>query len=52
MPWLVMKFMNLSVISILDIKTADYRCIVSEIIKNEAINLMDKTNLTKKSTVL
>ena len=41
--------MNLSDIDILNIKSADYRCIVSGIIKSEAINLMQNIDLTEKA---
>ena len=47
---LLMMPMNLSDIAILNIKGSDYRCIISLISKNEAINLMK--NLTKKSGTL
>ena len=40
--------MNLSDIAILNIKGSDYCCIISLISKNEALNLMDIANLTKK----
>ena len=41
--------MNLSDIAILNIKGSDYRCIISLISENEAINLMQNADLTKKS---
>ena len=41
-----MMSMSLSDITILNIKNADYCCIISGISKNEAINLMQNTNLT------
>ena len=41
--------MNLSDIAILNIKGSDYRIIISLISKNEAINLMQNTDLTEKS---
>ena len=44
--------MNLSDIAILNIKDSDYRCIISEISKNEAINLMQNAALTEKSGTL
>ena len=44
---LLMMPMNLSDIAILNIKSADYRCIISGISKNEAINLMQNIDLTK-----
>ena len=40
--------MNLSDIDILNIKGSDYRCIISRISKNEAINLMQNVDLTEK----
>ena len=40
---------NLSVIAILNIKDPDYCCIISLISKNEAINLMQNADLTKKA---
>ena len=40
--------MNLSDIAILNIKGSDYRCIISLISKNEATNLMENADLTKK----
>ena len=47
-----MMCMNLSDIAISNIKCADYRCIISEISKNEAINLMQNANLNEKSGTL
>ena len=44
--------MNLSDIAILNIKAADYRCIISGISKSEAINLMQNIDLTEKSRTL
>ena len=44
--------MNHSNIAILNINGSHYCCIVSEISKNEAIKLMQKTNLTKKWTIV
>ena len=43
-----MMYMNLSDIDILNIKGSDYRCIISRISKNEAINLMQNVDLTEK----
>ena len=40
--------MNLSDIAILNIKGSDNRCIISLISKNEATNLMENADLTKK----
>ena len=39
---LLMMSMNLTTIAVLNIKNSDYRCIISLISKNEAINLMQK----------
>ena len=47
-----MMSMKLSNISILNIKSADYRCIISGISKRETINLMQNINLTEKSRTL
>ena len=44
--------MNLSDIAILNIKGSEYRCIISLISKNEAINLMQNADLNKKSRTL
>ena len=41
--------MNFSAIAILNIKCSHYRCITSLISKNEAINLMQKADLTEVS---
>ena len=46
---LLMMSINLSDIAILNIKGSDYRCIISLISKNEAINLMQNADLTEKS---
>ena len=43
---LLMMSMNLSDIAILNIKGSDYRCIISLISKNEAINVMQNAGLT------
>ena len=40
---------NFSDIAILNNNGSDYCCIISRISKSEAINLMQNTNLTKKS---
>ena len=45
---LLMMFRNLSDITISNIKGSDYSCIISLISKNEAINLMQNADLTKK----
>ena len=44
--------MNLSDIAILNIKVYDYRCVINEISKNEAITLMQNVDLTEKSGTL
>ena len=44
--------MNLSNIVFLNIKGSDYRCIISGISKNEAINLMQNADFTEKSRTL
>ena len=44
--------MNLSVISILNIKGSNYCCIIGLISKNEAINPMKNANLTEKNETL
>ena len=49
---LLMMSINLSDISILNIKGPDYCCIISLISKNEAINLLQNSNLTEKSGTL
>ena len=49
---LLMMFMNLSNIAILNIEVSDYRCIISLISKNEAINLLQNADLTEKSGTL
>ena len=49
---LLMMSMSLSDIAILNIKSADYSCIVNRISKNEAINLMQNADLTEKSRTL
>ena len=40
--------MNLSDMAILNIKSADYHCIISGISKSDAINLLQNTDLTEK----
>ena len=44
--------MNLGDIAISKIKGSDHCCIISGITKNEAINLMQNADLTKKSGTL
>ena len=43
-----MMSMNLSYIAILEIKNADYHCVITEISKSEAINLTQNIDLTEK----
>ena len=43
-----MMFLNLSNIPILNIKSADYCCIISGFSKSEVINVMQNTNFTEK----
>ena len=53
---LLMMSMNLILlycnIAILNIKNADYCCIISEITKNEAINLMQNADFTETTGTL
>ena len=49
---LLMMSMNLSDVAILNIKSADYSCIIGGISKSETINLMQNINLTKKSRAI
>ena len=49
---LLMLSMNLSDIAVLNIKGFDYCCIISLISKDEAINLIQHADLTKKSGTL
>ena len=49
---LLMMSINLSNIAILNIKSSDYRCIISLISKHEAIKLMQNADLTKRSGTL
>ena len=49
---LLMISIHLSDITISSIKIGDYRCIISRISKNEAINLMQNTDLTEKNGTL
>ena len=46
---LLMMSVNLSDITTLNIKGSDYRCIISLSSKNEAIDLMQNSDLAKKS---
>ena len=47
-----MMSMNLSDIAVLNVKSADYRYIISRITKNEAINLMQFADLIQKNRTL
>ena len=49
---LLMMSVNLRDIAILNIKGSDYRCIISLINKNEAINLLQNADFTEKSGTL
>ena len=49
---LVMMSKNVSDIAILEMKNADYRCIISIISKNEAITFLQSIDLTEKSGTL
>ena len=49
---LLMMSINLSDITILNIKVFDYRCIISLISKYEAVKLMQKADLTEKTGTL
>ena len=44
----LMMSMDLSDIAILNIKGADYHCIISRISKSEAVNLLQKADLEEK----
>ena len=44
--------MNISDIAILNIKSADYGCVISGISKRETINVMQNIGLTEKSGTL
>ena len=47
-----MVSLNLSDTAVLDIKGADYCCIISDISQSEAINIMQNIDLTKKAATL
>ena len=49
---LLMMSMSLSDIAILNIKGSDYCCIISLIMKNEAINLIQNTDFSRKRRLL
>ena len=44
-----MMSINLNDVAILNIKGSDDRCIISGLIKNDAVNLMQNTDLTEKA---
>ena len=52
MSWFINMSVNLSDNAILNIKGSDYRGIISFIIKNQAINLMQSADLTEESGAL
>ena len=47
-----MMSINLSDVAILKIKTVDYYCTISEVIKSEAINLMQNIDLKQEGGTL
>ena len=49
---LLMMSLNLSDTAILNIKNADYPCIISRINKSETVNLLENAKLTEKSGTL
>ena len=49
---LLMMSMNLINIAFLNIKRSDYCFVISRINKNEAINLIQYTNLTEKQNII
>ena len=51
-PDLLMMSMNFSNIAILNIKRADYHCIINGSSRNKAINLMQNINLIGNSKTL
>ena len=51
-PYVCNDAMNLRAIAILKIKRADYRCIISGIIKTKAINFMQNIDLSEESETL
>ena len=48
---LLMMSMNLSNLAILKIENADYRCVINEISKSEAIKLLQNIDLSEKSCI-
>ena len=51
-PYVCNDAMNLRAIAILKIKRADYRCIISGIIKPKSINFMQNIDLSEESETL
>ena len=51
-PYVCNDAMNLRAIAISKIKRADYRCIISGIIKTKAINFMQNIDLSEESETL
>ena len=51
-PYVCNDAMNLRAIAILKSKRADYRCIISGIIKTKAINFMQNIDLSEESETL
>ena len=49
---LLIMSVNLSNIAMLNIKSSDYRCIITLIRKNEAMNLLQNADLTEKNGAL
>ena len=49
MPWFINDVYNHSDIVILKIEGFDYLCIISLVYKNEAIDLMQNADLTRKT---
>ena len=47
----VLMSVNLNNIAILNINSADYRCIINGISKSDAVNLLQNTNLTEERGV-
>ena len=45
----LMMSINLSDITVTNIKSVDYRCIITRISKSETINLMQNTDLSEKN---
>ena len=48
----LMMSVNLSDIAVLNIKSADYRCIITKISKNEAIKVMKNADLIEENGTL